>query len=160
MEYLSNKTVKDIVCILKGILKYAEMKYDINFKLGLISTPTFYKKDVEIMNEMERRNLERYCLKSNDLKRLGIIISLYSGLRIGEVCALKWKDIDFQNRYIYVKHTIQRVYIGKNNTKVIYTTPKTHKSVRKVPISILHYLIFSFHKLNYLILLLYHTIVR
>ena len=135
MEYLSNKTVKDIVCILKGILRYAEMKYDINFKLGLISTPSLYKKEIEIINEKDRKKLEKYCLQTDELKRLGILISLYSGLRIGEICALKWKNIDFENKNIYVTHTIQRVYIGKNNTKVIYTTPKTQKSIRKVPIA-------------------------
>ena len=60
---------------------------------------------------------------------------MYTGLRIGEVCALKWKDIDFNNKILSVTHTLQRVYAGKRNTKVIYTTPKTQKSLRKIPIN-------------------------
>lgn len=135
MKVLSRKTVKDIICVLKGILRYAEMKYEVNFKLGLISSPSLYKKEIEIFDEKDRKKIEKYCIESNDIKCLGILISLYTGLRIGEVCALKWKNIDFENKYIYVTNTIQRVYIGKKDTKVIYTSPKTHKSIRKIPIS-------------------------
>lgn len=115
MKTLSNKTVKDIVSTLKGILRYAEMKYDVNFKLNLVSSPSIYKKDIEIFSEKERKKLERYCFRSNDIKALGLLMSLYSGLRIGEVCALKWKDIDFENKLIYVTHTLQRVYVSKSN---------------------------------------------
>lgn len=135
MKVLSRKTVKDIICVLKGILRYAEMKYEVNFKLGLISSPSLYKKEIEIFDEKDRKKIEKYCIESNDIKCLGILISLYTGLRIGEVCALKWKNIDFENKYICVTNTIQRVYIGKKDTKVIYTSPKTHKSTRKIPIS-------------------------
>ena len=73
---LSSKTVKDTVSVLKGILKYAERKYDINFKLILVSSPSIYKKDIEIFSERERRRIERYCFKSNDIKALGLLMSL------------------------------------------------------------------------------------
>lgn len=135
METLSNKTVKDIVSTLKGILRYAEMKYDINFKLNLVSSPSIYKKEIEIFSEKERKRMEKYCFKSKESKYLGILISLYTGLRIGEICALKWEDIDFENKLINVTHTLQRVYVDKSDTKVIYTTPKTKKSIRKIPLS-------------------------
>lgn len=135
MENLSNKTVKDTVVILKCILKFAELKYDMNFKLSLVSSPTIYKKEILIFNERERKKIERKCIKLHTIKELGIIISMYTGLRIGEVCALKWIDVDFENKVISVTHTLQRVYVGKGNTKVIYTTPKTQKSLRKIPIN-------------------------
>ncbi len=136
MSELCRKSVKDIVAVLKSILKYAELKYEINFKLSLISSPSIYKKEVEVLDDKERKILEKYCIKQKeDLKTLGIIISLYTGLRIGEVCALKWKDINFEHRYINVTSTIQRVYIGKRDTKVIRDTPKTLKSIRKIPLS-------------------------
>ncbi len=136
---LSNKTVKDNVSILKSILRYAEAKYDINFKLNLVSSPSLEKKDIEIFSEKDRKKLEKRCLKSDDIKHLGILISLYTGLRIGEICALKWKDIDFENRILSITHTLQRVYVGRKNTKIIYTTPKTHKSIRKIPLAKLLY---------------------
>ncbi len=139
MATLSNKTVKDVVSVLKGILRYSEMKYDVNLKLGLISSPSIYKKEIEIFNDKERKKIEDHCIKSEDLRDLGILLSLYAGLRIGEVCALKWENIDFENKLIDVTHTLQRVYVGRRDTKVIYTTPKTPKSIRKIPLSKLLY---------------------
>ncbi len=132
---LSNKTTKDTVVILKCILKYAELKYDKNYKLNLISSPTIYKKEITIFSEKEKRRIEKKCLKSDNIKAIGIIISMYTGLRIGEVCALKWNDINFEDRVLNVTHTLQRVYVSKNNTKVIYTTPKTQHSMRKIPLN-------------------------
>ncbi len=44
---------------------------------------------------------------------LGILISMYTGLRIGEVCALKWSDIDFESKKIRIRHTVQRIYMSK-----------------------------------------------
>ena len=149
MTQLSSKTVKDTVVILKCILKFAEVKYDVNFKLSLVSTPTIYKKEISIFTEKEKRKIEKKCIKLNDIKELGIVISMYTGLRIGEVCALKWGDIDFDNRIINVTHTLQRVYVSRRNTKVIYTTPKTQKSIRKIPINNNLYLILKFFSKNY-----------
>lgn len=60
-------------------------------------------------------------------RNIGILISLYSGIRIGELCALKWEDIDFKKGIVDIHKTIQRIYIkdkDKNISKVIITTPK------------------------------------
>ena len=135
MENRSQKTVKDIMTVLKSILKYGEIKYDINFKTSLISTPNPSGKEVEVFKEKDRKKLENYCIESNELKDIGIMISLYTGLRIGEVCALKWKDIDFENKCIRVTHTLQRVYVDKKTTKVLYDKPKTKKSIRTIPMA-------------------------
>ena len=135
MEKLSNKTVKDIMTVLKAILKYAEIKYDINFKISLISTPAQITNEVEVFNDRDRKKMEKYCIESKEIKDLGVLISLYTGLRIGEVCALKWSDIDFEKKYIKVNHTLQRVYVNKRETKVLYDRPKTKKSIRKIPMA-------------------------
>ena len=66
------------------------------------------------------------------------MFALYSGLRIGELCALKWEDIDFKKNIINVSKTLQRVYIkAKNNneSKIIITTPKTRNANRIIPIN-------------------------
>ena len=134
-ETLSDKTIKDIITVLKSILKYCERKYDIDFKLDLISVPTSGGSEVEIFNEKERNKIENYILNSNDLKEIGVLISMYSGLRIGEICALRWADIDFDAKKIRVIHTVQRIYLSKNNSKIIITSPKTKKSVREIPMA-------------------------
>ena len=134
-EKLANKTIRDIISIFKSILRYAERKYNMDFKLDLISCPTIYQKEIEVFSEMEKSKLEKYLLSSQELKNIGILISLYSGLRIGEICSLKWSNIDFESKLICVNHTMQRVYIEKDKTQVIITEPKTKKSIRKIPIA-------------------------
>lgn len=83
----------------------------------------------------ERLRLERKILKTKEIKELGILTSLYSGLRIGEMCALRWSDINFEDNLINITHTLQRVYVDRTDTKVIIGNPKTQKSIRKIPIA-------------------------
>ena len=56
------------------------------------------------------------------------------GLRIGEVCGLKWSDIDTKSKILTVQRTVSRIYLGKNNTRVEISTPKTRSSARQLPI--------------------------
>lgn len=132
---LSKKTLQDRISILKSILKYGERRYDFNFKIDLIATPSNYNKEIDILTEREKNRITNHLIKSPKVKELGIFISLYAGLRIGEVCALRWKDIDFEKRLIDVNKTVQRIYMGERDSKVIFTEPKTVKSIRKVPIN-------------------------
>lgn len=80
--------------------------------------------------------IEKYCLEEKSLKSLGIIVCLNTGLRVGEICALKWKNIDLDEKTLFVKKTLQRVYDRKNKiSKVIISKPKTECSVRCIPIN-------------------------
>lgn len=133
-ENLSNKTVRDIILVLKSILKFAERKYNANFKLDLITMPSSQKTELQIFNDREIKKIEKKCINSEDIRTIGVLISIYTGMRIGEVCALKWENIDFSKKLISVTQTLQRVYIEKNKTKIIITPPKTKTSERKIPI--------------------------
>jgi len=136
MKDLSAKTVKDIVCILKSILNYANDEYNSNIKIKRIITPKVQNENVTIMSNREKGRLENYCKKANTLKSIGIIICLNTGLRIGEICSLKWKDIDLEKRLIFVKTTLQRIKDKETNkTKIIIDKPKTQNSIRAIPIS-------------------------
>lgn len=64
---------------------------------------------------------------------LGILICLYTGLRIGEVCGLKWQDINFQSNSLSVNRTIQRMSID-NQSQLVELSPKSESSCRKIPI--------------------------
>lgn len=136
MEDLSAKTVKDIVSILKSILVYANDEYNSNIKIKRIISPKLQNENVAVISNREKGKLESYCLKNNTLKSIGIIICLNTGMRIGEICSLKWKNIDLDKKLIYVKTTMQRIKDEKiNKTKVIIDKPKTAKSIRAIPIS-------------------------
>ena len=131
---IATKTLKDILSIFKSILKYIERKYNIDYKLDLISSPKHEQNEIKILKDDERKKLERYCLESNSLKNIGIVMCLNTGLRLGEICALTWDNIDFDENCFIINKTIQRIYKGKNNTSILLDTPKTKKSIRKIPI--------------------------
>ena len=66
----------------------------------------------------------------------GVIISLYTGMRIGELCALRWNDINLKEQTIRINKTIQRIpdNAGEAKTKILISTPKTPSSIREIPI--------------------------
>ena len=133
---LSVKTVRDIGNVLKSILKYSQDEYKFTINLKSINMPKLNVTKIKVLNKREKGKLERYCLKQNTLKSLGVVVCLYTGLRIGELCALKWEDIDIEEKIIYVRKTLQRIYMEKeNNSKIIINSPKTNSSVRRVPIN-------------------------
>lgn len=130
------KSFQSIVVILKSILRFAEKKYDYKFKLDLVTVPKSDTKEIEILSKKDREKLERYCKKDlNNFRNVGIIVCLYTGVRIGEICALTWNDIDLKNEIIRINKTIQRIYVGKNNTFISIDAPKSKKSNRKIPTS-------------------------
>ena len=132
MEELSAKSIRDILCILKAILYYANDEYGYNFKIKRITSP---KPDIEntlIMSRREKSRLENYCIKDNSLKALGIVICLNTGLRIGEICALKWENINLEKRTLSVKKTLQRIYDEKTKkNKSNYRCSKNKKICKR-----------------------------
>lgn len=149
-EGLSPKTIRDILCILKSILSFAEQEYECHFKKKRIVVQKLNASNLVILSKREQSRLENRCLKINTLTSLGIIIAMNTGIRIGEICGLKWKNIDLEKRILYVKCTLQRIYDRENRTtKVILDTPKTQTSVREIPISNKLYEILQPLKKNY-----------
>ncbi len=133
---LKSKTIKDIIIILKAILNYSNEKYNSNIKTQKIKPPKLNQDVLQILNREEKEKLTKYCVKENSFKSIGIIICLNTGLRIGEICALRFKDIDLDKKEIFIKNTLQRIYDSTlEKTKIIIDEPKTKSSVRCIPIS-------------------------
>ena len=137
---LSDKSVKDIMMVLKSTLRYA-MNQNV---ISVIQLDFTYPKcqktpKMYILSKREQRKITDYIIENLSPRNLGILISLYSGMRIGEICALKWSDIDFKNNIIHVNKTLQRIYVrdGRDETsaKVVITSPKTATSTRDIPMS-------------------------
>lgn len=128
-KILTNRTIRDIVVVLKQILNYLEIYYK-------IISPKPEKKEISILKKEEQRKLEEYLMAHIKPNYLGILLSLYAGLRIGEVCALHWKDIDLEERKIHINHTIMRIQDSDvaHKTKIIMSEPKTVQSKRTIPI--------------------------
>ena len=137
---LSNKSIRDITSVLKSSIKYAIK----NKLMDYVDLEFYYpnnnlKGKLYIFSKGEQKKLIDYTMSRRSGKDIGIVLTLYTGLRIGEICALKWGDINFKKNYLVVNKTIQRIYMknnrGKGKSKVIITTPKTKSSIRTIPIN-------------------------
>ena len=136
LKFLSPITVKNTIGVFKSILKYAQSKYGYTFNFDFVAVPKVHTEELRVLSKQEKNKLERYCKKNNTLRDIGILICLNTGLRIGEICALKWNCIDLDRHCIKVKRTMQRIY-NKDDKKSIVKEdiPKTQKSERTIPIS-------------------------
>ena len=112
-ETLAPKTIKDIITILKSIFKYYEEEYETHLKIKKANVPKLARKKLKILTKSEKNKMESYCIKHNDLKEIGIIICLNTGLRIGEICGLKLKDINFEKKLSILKELFKE-YTIKN----------------------------------------------
>lgn len=136
---LAEKTIKDITIIIKGSIKKG-INED---KIKHIELTFNYPKDnkenkLYVLTKREQNKITNYVLENINSRNIGLLISLYSGIRIGELCALRWEDVDFKKNSLTINKTIQRVYIkdkNKNISKVIITTPKTKNANREIPIN-------------------------
>lgn len=136
LKFLSPTSTKNTLGIFKSILKFSQSKYDYRFNFDFVAIPKIHTDELRVLSKQEKSKLEKYCENSNTLRDIGILICLNTGLRIGEICALRWDCIDLDRHYIKVKKTMQRIY-NKNDKKSIVKEdiPKTQKSVRTIPIS-------------------------
>ena len=117
VENLSPKTTEDIVIKLKSILNYANDVYGASISEKKIKSPKVHNEPLKILSRKECERLEKTCKEDNSLQSIGILIALETGLRIGEICALKWKNIDVENRVIKVRQTLQRIYREESELK-------------------------------------------
>lgn len=134
---LASKTVLNIIGVLKSAFKYAEKIYGINNPTNFVTLPKQEKKDIEVLTDEEIHKIRSYCSENPDYFSMVYDLSISTGIRIGELCALKCGDIDFENGIMTIKKTVQRVKNNNSNkskTKVIIVSPKTKNSARKIPL--------------------------
>lgn len=136
---LSHKTIKDILIVLKMVLKFGAKNKWLSYTPFDIQFPTEREKqNLEVLSRAEQKKIMNYIQEHFTFKNLGVYICLSAGIRIGEVCALTWEDIDTDNGVISINRTIQRIYLienGVRRTELILDTPKTKNSIRDIPIS-------------------------
>lgn len=131
------KTVKDILIVLKMVMRFGVKNGWMNYCEWDIKYPTTESSnEIEVLTVANHRKILEFVKLNFTFRNLGIYISLTTGLRIGEICGLKWSDIDVVNGTITVRRTIERIYIidGENkHTELIVNTPKTKNSCRDIP---------------------------
>lgn len=136
---LSEKTVADIISIMRLIEKYAishgmEMSSfcaDINIK--------YKPNSLNILSVQEEEKILNHLEKNMDNRNFGIYLCLFTGIRLGELCALTWEDLSVKEKVLYVHSTMQRIQIenptSNTKTRIITTSPKSNSSIREIPLS-------------------------
>ena len=139
-EALSPSYIQTICFIIESTIRFCVENNFCSPISGKIVRPTKVRKDIKILSFEEQKVLEKILLSNINETKIGILLSLYAGLRVGEVCGLKWENIDLENGVIHIKNSVQRV---KNineqkefpKTVLILTNTKTNTSKRTIPIS-------------------------
>ena len=137
-EGLSSKTVKDILVVLQAILNYTSKNCQ-GMPAIEINYPKEQKKEMRVLSPNEQKNFTNYLIQNPDVYKIGILIALTTGLRIGEICALKWEDVSLENLIIKVSSTMQRLKNFDENsnskTKIVISEPKSDNSARIIPMT-------------------------
>ena len=136
---ISQKTIKDMLIVLRMMLKFgAKNSYCSYMPFNVIYPTDCERQELEVLSVTNQKKIMRFVENNFTFRNLGIFICLSTGMRIGEICALKWEDIDINLGVIHVRKTLQRIYIrenGVNRTELVMDTPKTLTSMRDIPMT-------------------------
>ena len=151
MEPLAAKTVTDILGVVRNVIRYINTRYQ---RLDCDLSQITIKKEesrMRILSREEEEQLIRYLMEYPSPMNCGIFFTLFTGLRIGELCALTWGDIHLREKEVYIQKTMQRIQNKQptstrpsqkrmqdqekeKRTRIIITPPKSRKSIRHIPI--------------------------
>lgn len=139
-EALSPSYIQTICFIIESTLRFCVENSFCSPISGKIVRPAQQKKDIRILSFDEQRILERLLLTEINETKIGVLLSLYAGLRVGEVCGLKWENIDLENGVIHINRTVERIKNlseenGASKTILVLSDTKSDNSNRIVPIS-------------------------
>lgn len=134
-KLLSEGMQRTIIMLVNNALRDAYInrltEKNLYIRPGLYKT----KKPVKVISGRQQKQIEDYIYRHRDSYTLGIFMGLYTGLRLGELCALKWKDIDFCNPSICVKRTVQRLKSDSlGRTSLVVSRPKSISAFRIIPV--------------------------
>lgn len=133
---LSGKYVTDMVIMLKSAAKWGEITHNYANLIRNGELPKAKIKETVVFSAEDQKKLLFIVQSMKDPTACGILLTLFTGLRIGELCALKWDDIDFCRKILHITKTVQRinVYGAESKTAVKVTAPKSVTSVRDIPL--------------------------
>lgn len=136
-EPLSCSLQKSISCVLNQLFSYAVLHYHVPIFSYSYPKQKWVKKPVEVLSQTEQSKLLQYLYQEMDIDKLGILLGISIGLRLGEICSLKWENIDLERKMLYVNTTVQRIAVEGRESKTILLEgePKSIFSKREIPLS-------------------------
>ncbi len=146
-EKYAAKTVHSVFSMLRLGLSEAQKRGYVDAVIySEIRLPRVKGKEVRVLSVSEQERIEGAIANSGNRYDIGILLCLYTGIRIGELCALTWENVDLNNGVIHIEKTVQRIEdkSGANKTKINFAAPKSLSSVRTIPIP--HFLVTELKK--------------
>lgn len=132
---LAPKTVRDILTCLRGLLGYVAGQCPGALPPVEVVCPREESQEPRVLSREEQQRLVETLLREPDACRLGVLLALLTGLRIGELCALRWGDIDPEAGLLWVRATMQRLGLPGGGTRVVIGPPKSSRSCRCIPLT-------------------------
>lgn len=141
-DHLSEKGLSDsirrsICCVANQILDFAGRKYSVCVPAWKPAFAKAVKKPVETFTKAEQSRLFACIDDRQDKFKIALLLCLYTGMRLGELCALRWTDLDLRYRTVTVNRTVQRISVKGYTTKTVLmeTDPKSKCSKRTIPLT-------------------------
>ena len=138
-EELSPKTVKDILTVLHAVIRYTFKQFPESRPMIEIVYPKVPRKEMRVLSREEQTRLVEYLLRDMDECKFGVLLALLTGMRIGEVCALRWENVSLTEQTVTVKYTMQRLRNLDEDrisrTKIVISEPKSDTSARIIPLT-------------------------
>lgn len=143
---MSRKTVSDVMIVLKMVYRFGVKLHDFEARDWEIKWPTLNNEEgvnLPVMDVGDQRRLMAYLRENFSAQNFGLLLVLSTGMRIGEISALQFQDIDLDNKCVLVRKTIERIYVpvdpdmpyGRMKTKIVVSSPKTFSSRRAIPLT-------------------------
>lgn len=134
---LSRKTVQDMMAVLKSVVKFGTKHGIYRYEQwGLVYPTETASRQLPVLSRANHKKLLRALSEHPTTQNIGVMLALCTGLRIGEVCALRWEQVDMARRVISVRGTVGRIYNCETSvTELCVSTPKTRTSNRDIPVT-------------------------
>ena len=136
-KHLSAKTTQDILTFIHEIIVYIQSDAKNNFPSIMIAYPAIEQEELRILSNEEQQYFMEFLLRDMDIYKFSVLLALWTGLRIGEICGLQWKYISTDNNLLSVRNTVLRVKnrdsFSSQKTTLQLGSPKTKSSVRTIP---------------------------
>ena len=143
---LGASSSRECLTMLRRICKYAAHLHLMRTVEVFVKLPQMESNQTKPFSDQEQAALRNFVLAAPTPRKVGLLLQMQLGLRIGEVCGLQWGDFDFKAGTLTVRRTVNRIYCGVGCTKIVVQTPKTKSSGREIPIP--HDLVLLLRKLR------------
>lgn len=147
-KIISDSMQRSISCVVNQIFSYSAVHYHTKKQHYKCHIQKMKTANGETLNQAEQKKLLQYLYAEMDIYKLGILLCISTGLRLGEICALKWEDVDLRGKILYVNATVQRIAVKgyQSRTILLEGEPKSIFSKREIPLSEeMMKLLFSFY---------------